>query len=161
MDKVKKLPAEIKTLWRFKAIVELVLMLLVAVGIFIWRHFAPQNMQKGLLTTGMIVLAIAILLFIFELALVAYRWNFWTYFIDDRQVELHHGFFFRKQIVIPIARVQNVTLKQGPILKWKNLQKVIIVTAAGSEDIAGLRNQDADELKELIMKLAKEARNDI
>lgn len=63
--------------------------------------------------------------------------------------------------MIPIARVQNVTLKQGPVLKWKSLQKVIIVTAAGSEDISGLRIQDADELKELIMRLAKEARNDI
>lgn len=94
MDKVKKLPTEIKTIWRLKAVLELIMMLIIAAGVFTWRYFAPQNMQKGLMTTGIVVLIIAIVIFIFELALVAYRWNFWTYFIDDRQVELHHGFFF-------------------------------------------------------------------
>ena len=113
------------------------------------------------MTVVIILLILAMVVFAIELALVPYHWNFWTYYIDDMQVELHHGFFFRKQILIPIARVQNVTLKQGPILHWKDLHKVVIVTAAGASEIDGLKSAEADNLKELIMKLAREARNDL
>lgn len=161
MDKVQKLPKDIKLIWRLSAGFDFLALILVMLGFLIWRIFAPVQMRGALLVIAMVILAIAVLTFLAELALVSYRWNFWTYYIDDRQVQLHHGYFFRKQIIIPIARVQNVTLKQGPVLRLKDLQKVVIVTAAGSSDIAGLKNEQADHLKELIMQLAREARNDI
>lgn len=161
MNNIKKLPIEIKSIWRLNAIMDFLILIAITIAIFIWRIFAPIDMKKGLGVVTLILLITAILVLLIELILVTYHWNFWTYYIDERQVELHHGFFFRKQIIMPIARIQNVTLKQGPILRWKNLQKVIIVTAAGSEEIAGLKNDEANNLKELIMKLAQEAKNDI
>lgn len=161
MNNIKKLPIEIKSIWRLNAIMDFLILIAITIAIFIWRIFAPIDMKKGLGVATLILLITAILVLLIELILVTYHWNFWTYYIDERQVELHHGFFFRKQIIMPIARIQNVTLKQGPILRWKNLQKVIIVTAAGSEEIAGLKNDEANNLKELIMKLAQEAKNDI
>ncbi|AKP67333.1 PH domain-containing protein [Companilactobacillus ginsenosidimutans] len=161
MDNIKKLPKDVKKIWRLSATFDFVIVLLVMAAFLFWYAAAPVGMKNTLMTISMIILAFGILDYIFELALVEYRWNFWTYYIDDRQVELHHGFFFRKQIIIPIARVQNVTLKQGPILRWKDLQKVNIVTAAGHSEISGLKTDEADNLKEIIMKLAREARNDI
>ncbi|PMD69803.1 PH domain-containing protein [Companilactobacillus nuruki] len=161
MNNIKKLPIEIKSIWRLNAIMDFLILIAITIAIFIWRIFAPIDMKKGLGVATLILLITAILVLLIELILVTYHWNFWTYYIDERQVELHHGFFFRKQIIMPIARIQNVTLKQGPILRWKNLQKVIIVTAAGSEEITGLKNDEANNLKELIMKLAQEAKNDI
>ncbi|MQS53273.1 PH domain-containing protein [Companilactobacillus mishanensis] len=161
MNKVEKLPADIKKIWRLNAYFDFFILFVVSAVFYIWKIFAPKNMQPALFRISLIILAIAIVIFIIELALVQYRWNFWTFYIDERQVELHHGYFFRKQIVIPIARVQNVTLKQGPILRLKDLHKVIVVTAAGSDEISGLKTSQANDLKELIMKLAKEARNDL
>lgn len=161
MNNIKKLPIEIKSIWRLNAIMDFLILIAITIAIFIWRIFAPIDVKKGLGVATLILLITAILVLLIELILVTYHWNFWTYYIDERQVELHHGFFFRKQIIMPIARIQNVTLKQGPILRWKNLQKVIIVTAAGSEEITGLKNDEANNLKELIMKLAQEAKNDI
>ncbi|WP_125771544.1 PH domain-containing protein [Companilactobacillus furfuricola] len=161
MDKVKQLPAEIKSIWRIRAAIGLVIVLLIAVPFFIWGLLAPAFMQPWLYGITLVIAIYGVLEFLFQLAIVPYHYKFWTYYIDDRQVELHHGFFFRKQIIIPIARVQNVTLIQGPIIRLKHLQKVKVVTAAGAEDIAGLKLEEADNLKELIMKLAKEARNDI
>lgn len=161
MERVEKLPSSIKTIWRIKALINLGLWLIVAIGLFVGKMQFDGNVTKFFLWASVAALVLGILNFAFDMGLVNYHWNYWTYFIDGRQVELHHGFFFRKQIVIPIARVQNVTLKQGPILRLKNLQKVVVETAAGAEEIAGLDDKTADELKELIMKLAQEARNDI
>lgn len=161
MDLVEKLPSDIKTIWRLKALIDFVILVVIAGALLVWRILGPKSMEKPLLMAISIVSVVAILVLVVELMLVNYHWNYWTYYVDERQVELHHGFFFRKQIIIPIARVQNVTLKQGPILRLKKLQKVIVETAAGGSEIDGLKDNQADEIKELIMKLAREARNDI
>ena len=161
MDKVKKLPKDIKMIWRFNALIDCVILLIITLAIFIGKIFAPKGMQTFLLVIGSIFLVLTIVIPLIEILLINYHWNYWTYYIDEQQVELHHGFFFRKQIVIPIARIQNVTLKQGPILRLKNLQKVIVETAAGASEISGIKNDEADGLKELIMRLAREARNDL
>lgn len=161
MQQVEKLPKAIKAIWRLQEFILFGVLLLIAVGLEV-THFLTKGVVSQWLqgfSVGLFILSVLVL--IFGLILILYRWNFWTYFIDDRQVELHNGYFFRKQIIIPIARVQNVTLKQGPILRWKNLQKVIIVTAAGGDQIDGLEVAQAKELKELIMALAREAKNDI
>lgn len=161
MNQIEKLPSEIKFIWRLSAYLDFLFLLLVTVGTFIWKVLAPAGMKQPLTWISIILLIISIITLLTELALVSYHWNFWTYLIDERHVELHHGFFFRKQTIIPIARVQNVTLKQGPILRLKDLQKIEIVTAAGSSKIDGLLSSQADTLKELIMKLAQEAQNDL
>lgn len=161
MDKVKQLPEQIKSIWRIRAVIDLLITLIIAVPFFVWSKVAPTSVEPWLSIISLVIAAFGVVDFLFQLAIIPYHYKFWTYYIDDRQVELHHGFFFRKQIIIPIARVQNVTLIQGPIIRLKQLQKVKVVTAAGSEDIAGLKQEEANELKELIMKLAKEARNDI
>ncbi|MFD1671959.1 PH domain-containing protein [Agrilactobacillus yilanensis] len=161
IDKATKLPKSIKVIWRIKELIGLGITLIIA-GVLEFIHFMTSGTASLWWQRSALILALlGVVVTIFTLILIEYRWNFWTYYIDDRQVELHNGYFFRKQIVIPIARVQNVTLKQGPILRWKALQKVIIVTAAGSDVIDGLQTAQADNLKVLIMTLAREAKNDI
>ncbi|WDT66624.1 PH domain-containing protein [Companilactobacillus crustorum] len=161
MDKVKKLPKDIEVIWRLNALLDCTILLAITLIIFIGKTFVSKGMQPFLLIVGLAFLGLTILIPLIEVMLVNYHWNYWTYYIDAQQVELRHGFFFRKQIIIPIARIQNVTLKQGPILRLKNLQKIVIETAAGGNDISGIKNDEADNLKELIMKLAREAQNDL
>lgn len=161
MDKVEKLPKEIKTIWRINAGFDFLIFLVVILGISLMKMIFP-GINKDLIIISQVVISIlAVAVIASELVLIPYRWNFWTYYIDERQVELHKGYFFRKQIIIPIARVQNVTLKQGPILRIKDLQKVLVVTAAGKSEIEGIESTQAEQLKEVIMKLAQEAKNDI
>lgn len=161
MDKARKLPTDIKWIWRLNAIIDFVILGIITAAFFIWKMTAPVNMKNALGIISIALLVVTIVIFVIELSIVSYHWNFWTYYIDEQYVELHHGYFFRKQIIIPIARIQNVTLKQGPILRLKDLQKIEIVTAAGARDIAGIKTSQADDLKGLIMKLAREARNDL
>lgn len=159
MDKVEKLPKEIKTIWRINAAIDFLIIFVMGSASSIISVAVPSIDLKSIIPIAIFIIAVVIL--IIELVLIPYRWNFWTYYIDERQVELHKGFFFRKQVIIPIARVQNVTLKQGPILRIKDLQKIIIVTAAGKSEIEGIKTTQAESLKEIIMKLAQEAKNDI
>lgn len=158
-NKLEKLPKAIRSIWVVHAIFTLIFFLIIWIPA---KLLIPVTVDDNIFSIYLwIILAIIIIIFVVQLAIIPYRWNFWTFNITENRVELHKGFFLRKQIVIPIARVQNVTLKQGPILQMFKLHEVSIVTAAENHKIDGLTGDMAQELKDLIMKLAKEARNDL
>ncbi|WP_125762997.1 PH domain-containing protein [Companilactobacillus hulinensis] len=161
MDKVEKLPSSIKTIWRIHAVLEYVIFALIMGGVSFFRLVIPNAATGYFNIIFYTINVIGFIALIGSFFFVNYLWTFWTYYIDERQVELHKGYFFRKQVIIPIARVQNVTLKQGPILRSKDLQKIVIVTASGMSEIDGIMSEQADQLKETIMELAQEAKNDI
>lgn len=161
MEKVEQLPKSIKMIWRVHALIEFGIFLIIMLGVGLLKLVLPAGAQNYFNIIWGIIGGIGVVILIGSFFLVNYLWKFWTYYIDERQVQLHSGYFFRKQVIIPIARVQNVTLKQGPILRWKDLQKVVIVTASGKSEIDGIKSEQADQLKETIMKLAQEAKNDI
>jgi hypothetical protein len=56
MDKVKKLPEDIKTIWRLNALIDCMISLIIALAIFIGKMFAPKGMQTFLLMAGIIFL---------------------------------------------------------------------------------------------------------
>ncbi|WP_180368397.1 PH domain-containing protein, partial [Oenococcus oeni] len=60
----------------------------------------------------------------------------------------------------PIARVQNVTLSAGPVLQWQKPEKVVVATASSSHKIDGLKDDTARRLRDQIMHLALEARDE-
>lgn len=153
----KHLPKTIKTIWIWTSLIELTLGLLLAIGTWLLsRWFAPTFWH--ITTIGILILTL--LITITELALVPYRWQFNTYLVNPRQFELHDGYFFRKQTVIPIAQIQNIKLEQGPLLRLKHLQAVTLVTAASSHTIAGIPAAESEQFKSLVMALAQEARTD-
>jgi membrane protein YdbS with pleckstrin-like domain len=94
------------------------------------------------------------------LLLIPYRYRFWRYAITPGAVYLRSGYLFRQEEAIPIARIQNVTLEAGPLLQWQGLQSVQIQTASTTHHIAGVTRAVADQLRDQIMRLAKEARDD-
>ncbi len=157
-NETERLPHQITHVWQLTAVITALVMAAIGVGSL---SIGQGNESTFFSVSGWLIIGVAVVVLLVMLALVPYRWRFWTYRISDRDVELHKGYFFRKQIVIPIARVQNVTLDQGPFLRWQKLQEIAIVTAATSHKIDGVSLETAEQLKELIMKLAKEARNDL
>lgn len=157
-NETEQLPRQITHVWQLTAVVTAIIIGAIGGGSL---AIGLSNSLSFFTVCGWLIIGNALVILIAMLALVPYRWRFWTYRISDRDVELHKGYFFRKQIVIPIARVQNVTLDQGPFLRWQKLQEIAIVTAATSHKIDGVSPETAEQLKELIMKLAKEARNDL
>lgn len=80
--------------------------------------------------------------------LIEYRQ--WKYMISDERIEIVHGIFFIKRDVIPVVRIQNITVKQGPIYRWYGLYTVEIALASGTFEITGLRDETAEDISRSI-----------
>ncbi|MBO9307827.1 PH domain-containing protein [Thermomicrobium sp.] len=82
------------------------------------------------------------------------RWERWRYRIGERQIELQRGVLVITRTLIPLARVQHVDTKQGPILRFYGLASVAIATAAGTAEIPALAVDEAQRLRDQIAQLA-------
>lgn len=88
-------------------------------------------------------------------------WENWRYAVNDREIELKHGVFFKTQTLIPLSRVQHVDTRQGPLLRWYSLSKVTISTAATTHEIPGLDIVLADRVRRQISTYARLAEDDV
>ncbi|WP_165964746.1 PH domain-containing protein [Periweissella cryptocerci] len=113
---------------------------------FIWLAF----LLGGLAIIGALV----------DLALIPYHYRFWRYLITDDFVFIQSGYFFRTQQTIPMNRVQNVDLNQGPLLRLAHLKELEIVTAANSFTIDAVTEVEANQLRNQLIATARKARDE-
>ena len=85
----------------------------------------------------------------------------WRYDVTPTDVDLYHGVFTKKRVLVPLVRVQHVETKQGPILRAHGLAMVTISTAGESFEIPGLAEDDANELRDRVAELARLAKEDV
>lgn len=62
----------------------------------------------------------------------------WGYRITEDRVEIRKGIFFIETTIVPVVRIQHITVSQGPIYRRLGLYKVEISLASGSFEIEGL-----------------------
>ncbi|WP_461214609.1 PH domain-containing protein [Lacticaseibacillus sp. GG6-2] len=151
----KQLPPQIKRVWRMRAVIDGAIWLVIAIGLAVANHFWHWPLWLAGIAVGAAVVHAGC-----HFVLIPYRYNFWRYQITATAVYLRSGFIFRKSTAIPITRIQNVTLEAGPLLQWQHLQAVQVQTASDKHEIAGVTLDVAAELRDKIMQLAKEARDD-
>lgn len=84
----------------------------------------------------------------------------WRYDVTPTDVDLYHGVFTKKRVLVPLVRVQHVQTRQGPILRAHGLATVTISTAGESFEILGLAEDDANELRDRVAELARLAKED-
>lgn len=107
----------------------------------LWRHLAKAAMIAAL------CISIAdIVIF----PVIEYRQ--WGYILEDDRVVIRHGIFFVRETVIPIIRIQNITISQGPVNRKLGLCEIRISLASGSFTIEGLDRQTADAVSERLKK---------
>ena len=85
----------------------------------------------------------------------------WRYDVTPTDVDLYHGVFVKKRVLVPLVRVQHVQTKQGPILRAHGLATVTISTAGESFEIPGLAEADAAALRDRVAELARLAKEDV
>jgi len=83
----------------------------------------------------------------------------WRYAITEDKVEIRHGIFFITTTVIPIIRVQHITISRGPIYRKLGLSAVKIFLASGSFEIEGLRENIANTISENLKSRVMERLN--
>lgn len=151
---MEKLPGKIRLVWVLSAGISL-LGGLIGAGI-LWLVAIGSDWLRWI---GPAALGIVIVVSVVQALVVPYRYHFSGYRITDTAVEIGSGWWVRKQVAIPIARVQNVTLEAGPLMQMNHLEQVVIATAADSHDIEGVTPEVARSLRDAIMARALEVRD--
>lgn len=81
-------------------------------------------------------------------------WRYWRYEIGDIEVDLQHGWWTTTRTLIPMARIQHVDTRRGPLQRRFGLASVVLFTAAGASEIPALADGVADAARDRIAALA-------
>ncbi|SHH66971.1 hypothetical protein SAMN02745196_00958 [Clostridium collagenovorans DSM 3089] len=99
---------------------------------------------------NLIVIVSLVLLSLNALIYPFFEYKQWKYMITEDKIEIVHGLFFVTTTIIPILRIQHVSISQGPINKLFNLNNITINTAGGAHNITGLTLEDANKISEYL-----------
>ncbi|HET7270775.1 MAG TPA: PH domain-containing protein [Rubrobacter sp.] len=84
------------------------------------------------------------------------RWRRWRYEIRPDEVDLQRGILWISRTLVPLARIQHVDTRQGPLQRRFGLSTVVFHTAAGANHIPELATPVAEEARDRIAALTKE-----
>lgn len=88
------------------------------------------------------------------------KYKTFRYEIREDEMEIQSGVFIITRVLIPMNRIQYVTMEQGPIMKKYGLAELEISTAAPNHSIEGITEERAEELRRIITDLVKEREED-
>jgi membrane protein YdbS with pleckstrin-like domain len=162
----RKLDKRITKVWRLSALINLLAWGLIGLGpiIALWLAFRVTDDQVSLILLWILVPGLLIWLafaVVFMVIVPKIRWIQWSFEIYDEEIDIHKGIFWRKRIIIPLIRVQNVDTRQGPIMRMVGLSSFTVSTAAGDHVIPGLENTEADATRDRVALLARIAQEDV
>lgn len=93
---------------------------------------------------GSAALLLLLVLFTFLLPQIGYRR--WRYRITADRVEIRRGVLFQNYTIIPMSRVQHVTMTAGPVDQRLKVSSVEIYTAGGQHTIPALDAPVAEQI---------------
>jgi membrane protein YdbS with pleckstrin-like domain len=101
------------------------------------------------------LLAAAALNVLFVLVLPPLLWRRWRYEIRSLEVDLQRGLLRVTRTLVPMARVQHVDTRHGPLQRRLGLSTVVFYTAAGPTEIPQLAQKTAAEVRDRIAELTQ------
>ncbi len=125
----------------FVLLLPLVLVLLVVVGV-------------GAALIGLAVLVVVLAgSGLVGLRMARIRYEYSSYLVGERQIEVRRGAMFRTELTIPYHRVQHVDVSAGPLEQLFGLRSLTLVTAAStiSGAIAGIEPDEADRVRTVVL----------
>ncbi|MDM5187396.1 PH domain-containing protein [Bacillus sp. DX4.1] len=143
--------------WQIRALIEAGIGLIVVIAYFV---FMIKFNWWGWLF-GVLVLSLIIYTPFDYLIFPKLRQRYHSYQLNEEELEIQHGMFVVKRVLVPMMRVQHVTIEQGPIMRKHGLAELQISTAATSHSIPGLTMREAEQLKRQIAELAKVSDEDV
>src|SRR5688500_12523316 len=84
------------------------------------------------------------------------RWRRWRYESRPDEVDLQRGIFWISRTLVPLARIQHVDTRQGPLQRRFGLSTVVLYTAAGPNQIPELSTPVAERARDRIAELTRE-----
>jgi uncharacterized protein len=83
------------------------------------------------------------------------RWRRWRWEVREHEIDLRHGTWAVTRTIVPMARVQHVTTRRGPLQQALDLATVVVHTAAGANEIPALTVAEAAQVRDRIAELAR------
>lgn len=152
-----KLPIEAVSVWRITDGLRSLLLWLIPIGYYsVYPELDWPYWGVYVLASLVIINSILRITWIPSL-----RWRHWRYEVDQQEIDLKHGIFVVSRTLVPIRRVQHVDTRQDPIQRYYGLAGVRIYTAATVHEIPGLKEDDAESVRDRISELARIAEEDV
>lgn len=126
-------------------------LLTAAVLYFSWPYF--------ILWIAAAVLAVIVIIDVFVSPKIYYKVT--RYGVFDNHIIVRKGFIFISTTLIPIKRIQGVSLRTGPLSRRHNLAYVRVNTASSMMELPPLSLKEGMEMKQKIMNLVKEEITDV
>lgn len=106
---------------------------------------------------GLLPVLVALLLAVMLVAFVpGLRWRRWRYEIREGEVDLQRGIVWVSRTLVPLARIQHVDTRSGPLQRRFGLATVVFYTAAGPNEIPELALPIASGVRDRIAELTRE-----
>ena len=150
-EPTRKIHRKALTVWRISSSINALVFLAIIVGLFVVIIRNDWPMWPAYIGLGLFVLYAILNIWL----LPAMRWKRWRYDVHEHEIDLQRGIFVKQRTLVPMVRVQHVDTRQGPILKRYKLSTVIISTAATIHEIPALGEEEADQVRDYISKLAR------
>ena len=150
----KRLDPRAKLLWRFTGVLQAALIL--ACGAF-GSYALAFRTDVSFYIAVLPLLGAAVLAVLFVFVLPSLLWRRWRYEIRPLEVDLQRGFVRVTRTLVPMARVQHVDTRRGPLQRRLGLSTVVFYTAAGPNEIPQLAQGTAAEVRDRIADLTRTA----
>jgi membrane protein YdbS with pleckstrin-like domain len=140
-------------LWRITGLINM-LPLLVGAGAACWAlgRFGDYSLLVAVLP----VLVVLVLGTVTAGVAPGLRWRRWRYEIRPDEIDLQRGILWIERTLVPLARIQHVDTRQGPLQRRFGLSTVVFYTAAGPNQIPELATRVAAEVRDRIAELTGE-----
>ena len=145
----QKLDKRILVSWRIARLIGILIVgviLIAAIYILSRQSFFERYMLSGYIIAGVILCYMIVTLYL----LPAIEYRQWGYIISDDRIEIRHGIFLIKITVIPIVRIQHITISQGPINRKLGISTINIHTASGVFSIEGISSEYASAMADML-----------
>lgn len=139
--------------WRMDELISnLIAFVVLAVLFYLDWHFGWYSW------IGWILIGLAILFFVglvWSAFSPSLTFKSWRYDLDEEFLHLQFGIWSRTEQLIPMTKIQAVSLTQGPLMRKYNLASLSVETMGSSHAIPALAKETASELRERIAQFAK------
>lgn len=128
-----------------------------ALGLVLHAFHVPTMVWRVFLVVGILVSVVVLLYLVLAPTVGFARYR---YRITDQSIEVISGVLSIQQEVLPIRRIQQINIQQGPILRLFGLATVELISAGGMLTLTAIPLTQAEEtaavLKEQVNAFVKE-----
>lgn len=139
------------TLWRISGLIQALVVTVTIVAPLVMLPLVFDVSWFWVVLPGLAIASISVAL---ALLLPGLMWRRWRYEIRAEEADLQHGVVTVTRQLVPMARIQHVDTRRGPLQRRFGLASVVLFTAAGAVEIPALADDVAASVRDQIATLA-------